>query len=352
MFGLFAKKIRLPLEAFIDQTMLAFVPAGGAITSEQARTLGLQWASQHADEHARAAVERYLGGRSPELVVIDVAPPAPMHSPDALDPWCWDQADDRARAVVRDAALVITVGSGDIPGGPLGGIASATAVATAVAEHTGGVVFDPAANVLLHPGAVSRPLSIEPKVTSLIRWFSTVDRRMRGTMSTRGLFKVGLKGILWTDYPAFLERPVAVVANTIAQHLANAVFALGGDRDPPAEIVLPAEIELTYADVQAANGSPELAPSSPSERGRTRIGLVRDGNRAVVIPPTSYRGAREEWEKAMLAELLGLDAAAWALEAGRAVIDPSQHPPPGDRETESAIAAIGEVAIVTARKNT
>lgn len=350
VFGLFPKMIRLPLEPFIGQTMLAFLPKGTKMTSAEARDCGRDWAGRRADPDSREAIDLYLAKSAPEIVRIELEPPGPIHEPDALDPWCWEQADESSRRLVRDAGLVLTVGSGDIPGRPLAGIASATSVVVAVAERVGGVVFDPASNLLTAPASLRRPITIVPRAESMIRLLATVDDRQRGTISTRGLMKVGLKGILWAGYPAFLERPVAVVMNAVTQRIMNLVYELG-DKPPPSELAVPAELEVSLAHVEEANGNVSLTPGSPHYRGRTRIGLAREGNRGVVVPPSSYRGEREGWEQRMLAELLGLDATAWALEAGRAVIDPSQHPSSTDVEARAAVAEIGKVAIVGGRKN-
>jgi hypothetical protein len=299
VYALAVRKFRLPVEDSVQCPLAVYVPADQAwLRPERVRELTEEWLGAHADEPARKFLGRFLARGWGTFVFVEIEPtdsPAWQPGPSADVP-CWMNATEGQRHAVTSAARIVSISCGDVPGRrPLGAL-TALAIAYATQEASGGAVYDPAAARFLAP--LQRPLTLDVEVSDHITFVSSFDAQRIGTMSTRGMIKFGVKGVLWSGYPAEREREILQVANAVARHLVWLVEEQCTEAgDPPREIEVEEELELTLADVVVGGRG------DPAAQGTTRLGLRREGNRCEVVPPSSFHGSPAEWAERVLADL-------------------------------------------------
>ncbi len=306
--------IRLKLEAMIQVGFPVYFTSQRAQPPSPEALLPVvkSWVERHAQDPLRAGILAFLDRG---FVVLQVVPrnEFPEPPPELIQSWRPGELEERR---FQQATHVVVVATQDLPRHPHVGYWSAVAAGRALAEAAGGVLLDPSFPRLLSVEQQQRDLPADARIraTEVLMVPQSVDHRGLAWMTTKGMGLFGLPELEVRDAPPSVTNPLGTLINGTAQHLLDRLFThFGTQEDPPAELLLGPEIQVTLRDVGAAYGSDEETSPPEGVRGWTHVRLEyrpgKPGHDSFLrlCPPAGFRGNAGVWIHGALADLYGTE---------------------------------------------
>lgn len=249
--------VTIPVRGNVDAVYVVYVaPAGGSIPGpDSLGDAARHWTETHLQPPLQSVVSEFQGRAlvSMQAQRVDQLPQPPIG---VLRYTGLGELEER---VLTSATHAVVVGCPDLNAPPRVGLWTALATALAVAELTGGVIFDPEALRIVKPDAAKQWFSERGTIAvskHVIVPFSLGHQAGLGWMTTRGLGKFGLDDLELRDVSPNLDR-LNVLVNAVAQALVETTLAKSAEaKGEISLIVMPTELQIDASLVGRAHGRP------------------------------------------------------------------------------------------------